>query len=135
MQQSATRTVRLLTPVPGPRSQALFERRHQAVPRGLATTLPVFVRSATGATIEDVDGNTLLDFAGGIGSQNSGHRPEAVVAALHQQADEFLHMCFTVTPYENYVRVAEILNERTPGTFAKKTFLANSGAEAVENAI
>jgi 4-aminobutyrate aminotransferase/(S)-3-amino-2-methylpropionate transaminase len=57
------------------------------------------------------------------------------VAALHQQADEFLHICFTVTPYENYVRVAEILNERTPGRFAKKTFLANSGAEAVENAI
>jgi 4-aminobutyrate aminotransferase/(S)-3-amino-2-methylpropionate transaminase len=135
MQQSATRTVRLLTPVPGPTSQALFERRNQAIPRGLSTTLPVFVRSATGATIEDVDGNTLLDFAGGIGSQNAGHRPEAVVAALHQQADEFLHMCFTVTPYENYVRVAEILNGRTPGRFAKKTFLANSGAEAVENAI
>lgn len=110
-------------------------RRNAAVPRGLGTALPIFIRRADGAVIEDVDGNCFLDFAGGIGCQNAGHRPPEVVAALKEQSDAYLHMCFTVTPYESYVKLAEILNDRTPGSFAKKTFLANSGAEAVENAV
>lgn len=135
MNSTTAQTVRLITAVPGPISQQLMTRRNAAVPRGLSTALPVFIKRAEGAVIEDVDGNVFLDFAGGIGCQNAGHRPPEVVAAIKQQADAYLHMCFTVTPYEGYVRLAEILNERTPGNFPKKTFLANSGAEAVENAI
>ena len=135
MEQTIAPSVRLLTSIPGPISRQLMARRDSAVPRGLGAALPVFVRRAEGAVIEDVDGNCFLDFAGGIGCQNAGHRPPEVVTALKEQADAYLHLCFTVTPYETYVRLAEILNERTPGSFAKKTFLANSGAEAVENAI
>lgn len=135
MAQTTCKSVRLVTAVPGPLSQRLMDRRDAAVPRGLGTALAVFVARAEGAVIEDVDGNCFLDFAGGIGCQNAGHRPPEVVAALHQQLDAFLHVCFAVTPYEGYVRLAEMLNERTPGSYAKKTFLANSGAEAVENAI
>jgi 4-aminobutyrate aminotransferase / (S)-3-amino-2-methylpropionate transaminase / 5-aminovalerate transaminase len=96
---------------------------------------PVFVIRAEGAVIEDVDGNRLLDFAGGIGCLNAGHSNPGVVAALHAQADRFLHTCFMVTPYETYVRLAEKLNALAPGGTPKKTLLLNSGAEAVENAI
>ena len=133
--QTIARSIRLVTAIPGPVSTQLMVRRDAAVPRGLGTALPIFVRRAEGAVIEDVDGNCFLDFAGGIGCQNAGHRSPEIVAALKQQADAYLHMCFTVTPYEGYVRIAELLNERTPGSFAKKTFLTNSGAEAVENAV
>jgi 4-aminobutyrate aminotransferase/(S)-3-amino-2-methylpropionate transaminase len=85
--------------------------------------------------IEDIDGNSFLDFAGGIGCLNAGHTPEEVVAAVQEQAAKFLHTCFMISPYESYVELAEELNRRTPGDFEKKTMLANSGAEAVENAI
>ena len=135
MKSARAQSVRLITAVPGPISQQLLLRRDAAVPRGLSTALPIFIKRAEGAVIEDVDGNCFLDFAGGIGCQNAGHRPPEVVAALKQQIDAYLHMCFTVTPYEGYVRLAEILNARTPGNFPKKTLLVNSGAEAVENAI
>jgi 4-aminobutyrate aminotransferase/(S)-3-amino-2-methylpropionate transaminase len=105
------------------------------VPRGVSQVTPVFVHRAEGAVIEDVDGNRYLDFAGGIGCLNAGHREPGVVAALHAQADRFLHTCFMVTPYESYVRLAEKLNALAPGSTPKKTLLLNSGAEAVENAI
>ena len=82
-----------------------------------------------------MDGNRYLDFAGGIGCLNAGHRAPGVVAALHAQTDRFLHTCFMVTPYESYVRLAETLNALAPGSTPKKTLLLNSGAEAVENAI
>ena len=85
--------------------------------------------------LEDVDGNRLIDLGGGIGCTNVGHRNPRVVSALKAQMDAFLHLCFQVTGYESYVAVAEKLNQLTPGTFAKKTFLVNSGAEAVENAV
>jgi 4-aminobutyrate aminotransferase/(S)-3-amino-2-methylpropionate transaminase len=125
----------LITSVPGPLSAELQKRREANVPRGVKSVLPVFMRSASGATLEDVDGNVFLDFTGGIGCQNAGHRPPAVTAAIEEQIEKFLHTCFTVSPYEDYLRLAELLNTRTPGTFAKKTFFVNSGAEAVENAI
>jgi 4-aminobutyrate aminotransferase/(S)-3-amino-2-methylpropionate transaminase len=96
---------------------------------------PIFVRRASGATIEDVDGNLLLDFAGGIGCANAGHAPHAVVSAIQQRSEDFLHTCFMVAPYEGYISVAERLNELAPGSSAKRTFLANSGAEVVENAV
>lgn len=128
-------TIQLRTPVPGPKSKEWMERRTAAVPRGAYHVTPVFVDSAEGAVLEDVDGNRLLDFAGGIGCLNAGHRAPRVVAALRAQLDRFLHTCFHVTPYSAYVRLAERLNALTPGKFPKKTLLVNSGAEAVENSI
>ncbi|HUO32404.1 MAG TPA: 4-aminobutyrate--2-oxoglutarate transaminase [Bryobacteraceae bacterium] len=110
-------------------------RRVQSVPRGVSQVTPIFVSRAEGAVMEDVDGNRLLDFAGGIGCLNAGHRDPGVVAAVHAQADRFLHTCFMVAPYESYVRLAEKLNALAPGSAPKKTLLLNSGAEAVENAI
>ena len=85
--------------------------------------------------IEDVDGNRYLDFAGGIGCLNIGHRSPRVIAAIREQLEKHLHLCFAVTPYESYVAVAEKLNSLAPGKFAKKTMLVNSGAEAIENSI
>jgi 4-aminobutyrate aminotransferase/(S)-3-amino-2-methylpropionate transaminase len=109
--------------------------RQTHVARGPFHTVPVFVARASGAVLEDADGNKLLDFAGGIGVVNTGHCAETVTEAIQAQAEELLHGSFNVTPYENYIRLCERLNRATPGKFAKKTFLANSGAEAVENAI
>ncbi len=127
--------IRLRTAIPGPRSQQLHARREQAVPRGLSQATPVYVAKAEGALLEDVDGNTFIDLAGGIGCLNVGHRNPAVTAAIHQQVDRFLHTCAQVTPYEDYVALAETMNRITPGDFAKKTFFVNTGAEAVENAV
>src|SRR5437588_5560763 len=128
-------TIQLRTAIPGPKSKALSERRAKAVPRGLSHGTPIYVAKAEDAWLEDVDGNRYLDFAGGIGCLNVGHRQEAVVEAVKNQLDHFLHTCVQVTPYESYVRLAERMNEVTPGKFAKKTIFVNTGAEAVENAV
>src|SRR5450631_2778073 len=128
-------TIQLRTPVPGPKSRALGARREVAVPRGVSQATPVYVARAQDAWLEDVDGNRYLDFAGGIGCLNVGHRSEPVVSAIEAQLQNFLHTCAQVTPYESYVRLAERMNQITPGSFPKKTFFLNSGAEAVENAI
>jgi 4-aminobutyrate aminotransferase/(S)-3-amino-2-methylpropionate transaminase len=128
-------TIQLKTPVPGPKSKALAQRREAAIPRGLSHATPVYVARAEGATLEDVDGNRFIDLAGGIGCINMGHRSPGVVKAIHEQMDRFLHTCVQVTPYESYVRLAERLNALTPGKFPKKTMFVNSGAEAVENAV
>ena len=127
--------IRRLTDIPGPRSRALLERRERAVPRGPFNVAPVFVRSARGSVVEDVDGNTYLDFAGGLGCLNVGSCAAEVVEAVREQAGEFTHTCFHVTMHEPYIELAEALNALTPGDFPKKTFFANSGAEAVENAV
>src|ERR1700677_685846 len=127
--------IRLKTEIPGPKSRALTARRSQAIPRGVYASTPLFVRHAEGAIIEDVDGNHFIDLGGGIGCVNVGHRNPRVLSALRSQLDAFLHLCFQVTGYESYVALAEKLNQLTPGSFAKKTFLVNSGAEAVENAV
>src|SRR6266849_132605 len=129
------KTIQIRTEIPGPKSRALMSRREAAVPRGAYHATPVFAAKAEGAVIEDVDGNRFLDFAGGIGSLNVGHRAPRVLAAIREQLDKHLHLCFSVTPYESYVAVAEKLNALAPGKFAKKTFIVNTGAEAVENAI
>jgi 4-aminobutyrate aminotransferase / (S)-3-amino-2-methylpropionate transaminase / 5-aminovalerate transaminase len=128
-------TIRLLTPIPGPKSRALSERRAKAVPRGLSHGTPIYVAKAQDAWLEDVDGNRYIDFAGGIGCANAGHRQQPVVEAIQTQLDKFLHTCVQVTPYEGYIRLAERMNEVTPGKFPKKTLFVNSGAEAVENAV
>jgi len=128
-------TIQLRTQIPGPKSRALSERRAKAVPRGLSHGTPIYVAKAEDAWLEDVDGNRYIDFAGGIGCANAGHRQGAVLDAVRTQLDKFLHTCVQVTPYEGYIRVAERMNEVTPGKFPKKTLFVNSGAEAVENAV
>jgi 4-aminobutyrate aminotransferase/(S)-3-amino-2-methylpropionate transaminase len=128
-------TIQLVTEVPGPRSRALWARREAAVPRGPYNATPIFVKEGRGATLTDVDGNRLLDFAGGIGCVNVGHANEAVARAAGEQAQRLTHGCFHVTPYEGYVEAAERMNALVPGGFAKKTLFVNSGAEAVENAV
>ncbi|HZE25920.1 MAG TPA: 4-aminobutyrate--2-oxoglutarate transaminase [Terriglobales bacterium] len=128
-------TIQLKTQIPGPKSKALSERRAEAVPRGLSHATPVYVAKAEGAVLEDVDGNCYIDLAGGIGCLNVGHRAPDVVTAIHNQVDKFMHTCVQVTGYESYVRLAERLNQVTPGKFPKKTLFVNSGAEAVENAV
>jgi len=129
------KSIQLRTEIPGPNSKALMKRREAAVPRGPYHATPIFAARADGAVIEDVDGNKFLDFAGGIGCLNTGHRPAQIESAIRQQLEKYLHLCFSVTPYEGYIALAEKLNALAPGKFAKKTLLVNSGAEAVENAV
>ena len=127
--------INLVTEIPGPKSRALFARRAQAVPRGVPAVTPIAVVHAEGAVITDADGNRLIDFGGGIGVVNTGHRHPSIVNAVRNQLDRFAHVCFPVSTYEPYVELAERLNRITPGDHLKRTFLVNSGAEAVENAI
>ncbi|MBZ6083887.1 4-aminobutyrate--2-oxoglutarate transaminase [Streptomyces olivaceus] len=126
---------RVVTAIPGPKSQELQARRTAAVARGVGSTLPVFVTRAGGGVVEDVDGNSLIDFGSGIAVTSVGASAEAVVRRASAQLADFTHTCFMVTPYEGYVAVAEALAELTPGDHAKKSALFNSGAEAVENAV
>ncbi|WP_406089180.1 4-aminobutyrate--2-oxoglutarate transaminase [Kitasatospora purpeofusca] len=126
---------RLVTAIPGPKSQELQARKLGAVAAGVGTTLPVYVSRANGGVLEDVDGNSLIDFGSGIAVTNVGNSAEAVVSKASEQLAAFTHTCFMVTPYEGYVAVAEQLNELTPGDHDKRTALFNSGAEAVENAV
>lgn len=126
---------RIVTEVPGPKSKALTARRNAVVPVGVSSAIPVFIERAHGAIAVDVDGNQFIDLGAGIGVTTIGHTDDAVVAAASGQLAELTHAMFTITPYESYVRVAELLAEHTPGDFAKKTVLLNSGAEAVENGV
>jgi 4-aminobutyrate aminotransferase / (S)-3-amino-2-methylpropionate transaminase / 5-aminovalerate transaminase len=126
---------RLVTSVPGPRSQQIQARKSAAVARGVGTTLPVYVVAAGGGVVVDADGNSLIDFGSGIAVTTVGNSAPAVVAAVTEQVQAFTHTCFMVTPYDGYVRVAEALNGITPGRHEKRTVLFNSGAEAVENAV
>jgi 4-aminobutyrate aminotransferase/(S)-3-amino-2-methylpropionate transaminase len=127
--------IQLKTAIPGPKSRLVLERRKNALPAGLAKSTEVVVARAKGALVWDVDDNQLLDFAGGIGMINVGHANEAVNNAIKEQVDKYLHTCSLVTTMEPYIELAELLNSLTPGTFPKKTLLANSGSEAVENAV
>jgi len=127
--------INLKTSIPGPKSQALMQRRQAAIPRGPYNNTPIFAAKAEGVLVTDVDDNVFIDFAGGIGAMNLGHANPRVVQAISEQAKKFTHTCYHVTAYEPYIALAEKLNEITPGKFVKKTMLANSGAEAVENAI
>lgn len=121
--------------IPGPRSSRLMERRATAIPRAVFNTVPIFVAGGEDASVLDVDGNRFIDLAGGLGVLNVGRGNSRVTAAIHDQVDHFLHECFHVAMYEGYVELAEALNRLTPGDHPKKTMLANSGAEAVENAV
>jgi len=125
----------IVTAIPGPKSVALQQRRLASVAAGVSSALPVFAHRAHGAILEDVDGNRFIDLGAGIGVMTIGHTDEAVVAAASAQLSLLTHAMFTITPYESYVQVAELLAEHTPGDWPKKTVLLNSGAEAVENAV
>ncbi|MBK9294103.1 MAG: 4-aminobutyrate--2-oxoglutarate transaminase [Oligoflexia bacterium] len=127
--------IEIKTQIPGPKSKKLMLHREQHVARGPFHVSPVFVANAHGAVIEDVDGNKFLDFSSGIGVANTGHSHPKTIKAVKDQLEKFSHTSFNVTPYESYSLLCEKLNQKTPGHFTKKTFLANSGAEAVENAI
>jgi 4-aminobutyrate aminotransferase/(S)-3-amino-2-methylpropionate transaminase len=129
------KAIKLKTEIPGPNSREVLERRQRAVAGGLAKATDVVALRAEGVLVHDVDGNTLMDFAGGIGTLAVGHCPPAVVEAIRSQAEKLVFVCDLVATQEPYIRLAELLNQITPGDFAKKTLLGTSGAEAVENAI
>ena len=126
---------KLVTEVPGPRSKEWFARRGEAVPKSVGAIHPIVTARASGAIVEDVDGNRLIDFATGISVLNVGHTAPEVVEAIIRQAELDTHSCFHVTANQPYIELAERLNALTPGDHAKKTMFANSGAEAVENAV
>ncbi len=128
-------SVRIKTEIPGPKSRALMERRHRAVTSGVGIATPMFAQEAKGALLTDVDGNTFIDFGGGIGVMNIGHANSRVVEAVKEKAEQLSHTCFYVTEYEEYIELAERLNALVPGDFEKRSFFVNSGAEAVENAV
>ncbi|TFC49824.1 4-aminobutyrate--2-oxoglutarate transaminase [Cryobacterium sp. TMT1-21] len=126
---------RLVTAIPGPKSQELSARKAQAVSAGVGVTLPVYIVAAGGGVLVDVDGNSLIDLGSGIAVTGIGNSAPEVVAAVAAQLAQFTHTCFTVAPYDSYIAVAETLNRLTPGDHPKRSALFNSGAEAVENAV
>jgi 4-aminobutyrate aminotransferase/(S)-3-amino-2-methylpropionate transaminase len=132
---AATTAIRLRTEIPGPRSREIVERIERSVASALAITFPVVPDSARGVTITDVDGNTFIDFSGGVGTLNVGHSHPEVVAAAQQQLERFSHTDFTIVPYEAYAALAERLGELAPISGPVKAAFFNSGTEAVENAV
>src|SRR5213596_1534050 len=132
---AVTRSIELRTEIPGPRSREILERKERVVAEPLSIYLPVVVEEALGATLTDVDGNTFIDFTGGVGCLNVGHSNPQVVAAAQDQLSRFSHTDFTIVPYEVYVTLAERLCELAPVRKPAKAAFFNTGAEAVENAI
>src|SRR5581483_306679 len=132
---AVTRSIRLRTALPGPRSAAILTRNEQSVAAPLVPSFPIVAASACGATLTDVDGNTFIDFTGGVGCMNVGHTHPKVVAAIREQVDRFTHTDFTIVPYEPYTALAERLLERTPISGPLKAAFFNAGTEAVENAV
>ena len=113
-------------------NQEIAARRTDAISRGVGVTTQVYAERAENAEIWDVEGRRYIDFAAGIAVVNTGHRHPKVIAAVKDQLDHFTHTCHQVVPYENYVRLAERLNNAVPGNFKKKTIFVTTGAEAVE---
>ncbi|MFV0433792.1 MAG: 4-aminobutyrate--2-oxoglutarate transaminase [Leucobacter sp.] len=126
---------KLVTSIPGPKSQEMIARKNAAVAAGVGVTLPVSIVAAGGGVVVDVDGNSLIDLGSGIAVTGVGNSAPRVVEAVVNQVQQFTHTCFSVTPYDGYVKVAEKLNELTPGDHEKRSALFNSGAEALENAV
>jgi 4-aminobutyrate aminotransferase/(S)-3-amino-2-methylpropionate transaminase len=132
---AATRSIELRTEVPGPRSRAILERKERVIAAPLAVVFPIVAASASGALLTDVDGNTFVDFTGGVGCLNVGHSHPQVITAAEEQLARFAHTDFTIVPYEPYVELAERLLERLPLTGPAKAAFFNAGTEAVENAV
>src|SRR5438094_4737837 len=132
---AATRAIELKTAIPGPRSREIAARKERVVADPLGIYLPVAVAEGRGATLTDVDGNTFVDFTGGVGCLNVGHAPPRVVEAVQEQAARFLHTDFTIVPYEVYITLAERLLALAPFRGPAKAAFFNAGTEAVENAV
>jgi 4-aminobutyrate aminotransferase/(S)-3-amino-2-methylpropionate transaminase len=132
---ATTRAIDLKTEIPGPRSREILDRKARVIAEPLSIYLPVVIEEAHGATITDVDGNTFIDFTGGVGCLNVGHSNPRVVEAAKEQLERFTHTDFTIIPYENYVALAERLLELAPIGGDLRAAFFNSGAEAVENAV
>jgi 4-aminobutyrate aminotransferase/(S)-3-amino-2-methylpropionate transaminase len=132
---AVTRAIELRTDVPGPKSKAILARKERVVADPLSIYIPVVIAEGRGATITDVDGNTFIDFTGGVGCLNVGHSHPRVVEAAQQQLERFSHTDFTIVPYEVYVTLAERLTELTPVRKPAKAAFFNAGTEAVENAV
>ena len=126
---------RLVTAIPGPKSQEIIKRRSEAVSASLGMAIPVVVTQAGGGVIVDVDGNSIIDMGAGIAVVSVGNSADRVVKNVIEQVQAFTHTCFMIAPYLGYIEVCEALNRLTPGTHKKKSVLLNSGAEAVENAV
>jgi 4-aminobutyrate aminotransferase / (S)-3-amino-2-methylpropionate transaminase / 5-aminovalerate transaminase len=131
---ATTKTIELRTEIPGPRSREILDRKERVVADPLSVYHPVVIDRGHGATLTDVDGNTFIDFTGGVGCLNVGHSHPRVVEAAQEQLERFSHTDFTIVPYEIYVRLAERLCELAPIDGAKAAFF-NAGTEAIENAI
>jgi 4-aminobutyrate aminotransferase/(S)-3-amino-2-methylpropionate transaminase len=125
----------IVTSIPGPKSQKMINQRNEYVPAGVYLVQPVTIAESKGAIIEDIDGNTLLDFTSGIGVTSLGHCTEEIVATINEQAGKLIHSCIHVANYKPYIDLATKLCEITPGTYKKRAMMLNSGSEAVENAI
>ena len=132
---ATTRTIEIKTDIPGPRSAEILARKERVIAEPLSIYLPLVIADGRGATVTDVDGNTYVDFAGGVGCMNVGHSHPRVVEAIRDQAERFTHTDFTVVPYENYVGLAERLLELAPISGETRAGFFNSGAEAIENSI
>ena len=132
---AATRVIEIRTDIPGPRSREILERERHAVAHPLIVHEPIVADRARGSTITDVDGNTFVDFVGGVGVANIGHNHPRVLEAIAEQADRFLHTDYTVVPYEGYVELAERLGALAPISGETRSAFFNAGAEAVENAV
>jgi 4-aminobutyrate aminotransferase/(S)-3-amino-2-methylpropionate transaminase len=132
---AATRSIELRTEIPGPRSRAIMARKAEAVAAPLVVNMPVVAHEARGALLTDVDGNTFVDFTGGVGVLNVGHAHPRVVEAAQEQLARFTHTDFTIVAYESYVELAERLGACAPISGPVKAGFFNSGAEAVENAV
>src|ERR1044071_2525883 len=131
---AVTKSIELRTEIPGPRSREILERKERVVAAPLSVFLPVVVEEAHGATLTDVDGNTFLDFTGGVGCLNVGHSHPRVVAAAQEQLERFSHTDFTIVPYEVYVALAERLTQLAPIGGETRAAFFNAGTEAIENA-
>jgi 4-aminobutyrate aminotransferase / (S)-3-amino-2-methylpropionate transaminase / 5-aminovalerate transaminase len=132
---AVTRAIRLGTEIPGPRSREVTDRKERVVADPLGLYLPIVIADGRGATVTDVDGNSFVDFTGGVGCLNVGHAHPRVVAAVQEQAAHFLHTDFTIVPYEVYVEYAERLTAIAPFSGPSKAAFFNAGTEAVENAV
>jgi len=132
---ATTKAIELKTAIPGPRSKEILERKERVIADPLSIFLPVVIERGEGATLTDVDGNTFVDFTGGVGCLNVGHANPRVVEAVQEQAAKFMHTDFTIVPYEVYITLAERLIESAPFSVPAKAAFFNAGTEAIENAI
>src|SRR5215210_59228 len=132
---ATTKAIELRTGIPGPRSKEVLERKDRVIADPLSIFLPVVIDHGEGATLTDVDGNTFIDFTGGVGCLNVGHANPRVVEAVQEQAGKFFHTDFTIVPYEVYITLAERLIESVPISGPAKAAFFNAGTEAIENAI